>query len=185
MTNLDGCEITFPIVGGIFGVGLLATKLKALADTEQIGPWHIGQWTDFNILQSECDSPPLRMVSAREKPVPAQQTEFASVLMTAHVVLGGPAGCSQTVSTGAWVLTAGEANTNGRRIPSAAAASCLRGREGPLRVTSRRGSRTRPSGQCSTYSDALFLPHHFRGDRVPVSGGVQLGLDSVVVRGAC
>jgi len=47
MTNLDGCEITFPIVGGIFGVGRLATKLKALADTEQIGPWHIGQWTDF------------------------------------------------------------------------------------------------------------------------------------------
>ena len=28
----------------------------------------------------ECDSPPLRMVSARERPVPAQQTEFASVL---------------------------------------------------------------------------------------------------------
>src|SRR5580704_10884687 len=40
-------------------------------------------------------------------------------------------------------------------------------------------------GQCSTYSDALFLPHHFRGDRVPVSGWVQLGLDSVVVKGAC
>src|SRR5580700_1533556 len=38
-------------------------------------------------------------------------------------------------------------------------------------------------GQCSTYSDALFLPHHFRGDRVPVSGWVQLGLDSVCERG--
>ena len=47
MTNLDGCVITFPIEGGIFGVGRLATKLKALADTAQIGPWHIGQWTDF------------------------------------------------------------------------------------------------------------------------------------------
>ena len=47
MTNLDGCVITFPIVGGIFGVGRLATKLKALADTDQIGPWHIGQWTDY------------------------------------------------------------------------------------------------------------------------------------------
>jgi hypothetical protein len=47
MRNLDGCVITFPIVGGIFGVGRLATKLKALSDTEQIGPWHIGQWTDF------------------------------------------------------------------------------------------------------------------------------------------
>jgi len=47
MTNLDGCVITFPIVGGVFGVSRLATKLKALADAEQIGPWHIGQWTDF------------------------------------------------------------------------------------------------------------------------------------------
>jgi hypothetical protein len=47
MTNLDGCVITFPIVGGIFGVGRLATKLKALADTDQIGPWLIGQWIDF------------------------------------------------------------------------------------------------------------------------------------------
>jgi hypothetical protein len=47
MTNLNGCVITFPVVGGVFGVGRLATKLKALADAEQIGPWHIGQWTDF------------------------------------------------------------------------------------------------------------------------------------------
>lgn len=39
MTNLDGCEITFPIVAGIFGVGRLATKLKALADTEQTWSW--------------------------------------------------------------------------------------------------------------------------------------------------
>jgi hypothetical protein len=47
MTKLDGCVITFPVVGGVFGVGRLATKLKALADTKEIGPWHIGQWTDF------------------------------------------------------------------------------------------------------------------------------------------
>jgi hypothetical protein len=47
MTNLDECEITVPVVGGVFGVGRLATRLKALADTEQIGPWHIGQWIDF------------------------------------------------------------------------------------------------------------------------------------------
>ena len=47
MTNLDECVITVPIVGGIFGVGRLATRLKALADTNQIGPWHIGQWIDF------------------------------------------------------------------------------------------------------------------------------------------
>ena len=45
--GLDGCVITFPMLGGIFGVGRLATKMKGLADTEHIGPWHIGQWTDF------------------------------------------------------------------------------------------------------------------------------------------
>ena len=47
MANLDECVITFPVVGGIFGVSRLATRLKALADTKQIGPWHIGQWIDF------------------------------------------------------------------------------------------------------------------------------------------
>lgn len=47
MANLDECEVTFPVTGGIFGVGRLATSLKALADTDQIGPWHIGQWNDF------------------------------------------------------------------------------------------------------------------------------------------
>jgi hypothetical protein len=46
MTNLEECEVTFP-VGGIFGVGRLATRLKTLADAGQIGPWHIGQWIDF------------------------------------------------------------------------------------------------------------------------------------------
>lgn len=46
MTNFDKCEVTFP-VGGIFGVGRLATRLKTLADAGQIGPWHIGQWIDF------------------------------------------------------------------------------------------------------------------------------------------
>ena len=47
MANLDECVITFAVAGGIFGVGRLATSLKALADTDQIGPWHIGQWIDF------------------------------------------------------------------------------------------------------------------------------------------
>ena len=47
MTNLPGSEITFPIVGGIFGVGRLATMLKGLADSGQIGPWHVGYWIDF------------------------------------------------------------------------------------------------------------------------------------------
>jgi hypothetical protein len=47
VTNLDEYEVTFAVVGGIFGVGRLATKLKALVDTDQIGPWHVGQWIDF------------------------------------------------------------------------------------------------------------------------------------------
>ena len=47
MANLDEYEVTFPVTGGIFGVGKLATRLKALADTDQIGPWHVGQWIDF------------------------------------------------------------------------------------------------------------------------------------------
>ena len=47
MANLEECVITFPIVGGIFGVGRLATSLKALLDTDQIGPWQIGQWIDY------------------------------------------------------------------------------------------------------------------------------------------
>jgi hypothetical protein len=66
MTNLDGWLSRFPSWMEFFGVGGLATSLKALADTEQIGPWHIGQWIDFKILQSECDSAPMRMMSARD-----------------------------------------------------------------------------------------------------------------------
>lgn len=46
-TNLDESVITFPVMGGIFGVSRLATRLKALADADKIGPWHIGQWIDF------------------------------------------------------------------------------------------------------------------------------------------
>jgi hypothetical protein len=46
MTNSDECVVTFP-VGGIFGVGQLATKLNALLSAAQMSPWHIGQWIDF------------------------------------------------------------------------------------------------------------------------------------------
>jgi hypothetical protein len=81
MTNLDECVITVPVVGGVFGVGRLATRLKGLVDTEQIGPWHIGQWIDFKLLQSGYDSGPLRIVSARGRPAPAQQAELSSLPM--------------------------------------------------------------------------------------------------------
>jgi hypothetical protein len=47
MPNSDECVITFRVVGGIFGVGRLATKLNELLNSDQIGSWHVGQWIDF------------------------------------------------------------------------------------------------------------------------------------------
>ena len=47
MQNADECVIAFPVVGGIFGVARLATKLNELSGRQQIGPWHVGQWIDF------------------------------------------------------------------------------------------------------------------------------------------
>ena len=46
MANLDERTMTFP-VDGIFEVGELASRLKALADADQIGPWHTGKWIEF------------------------------------------------------------------------------------------------------------------------------------------
>ena len=43
MSASNECVITFPIVGGIFGVGQLASRLNALLSAGQIGPWHIGR----------------------------------------------------------------------------------------------------------------------------------------------
>lgn len=45
--NSNECVIAFPVLGGIFGVARLATKLNKLLDSQQIGPWHVGQWIDF------------------------------------------------------------------------------------------------------------------------------------------
>ena len=47
MTNESACPVTFPVDGGIFGVGRLATRLTALAASHQIGEWHIGHWVDW------------------------------------------------------------------------------------------------------------------------------------------
>jgi hypothetical protein len=47
MQNSDECVIVFPVVGGIFGVARLATKLNELLDSQQIGPWHVSQWIDY------------------------------------------------------------------------------------------------------------------------------------------
>ena len=47
MPNSDESVITFPVVGGIFGVARLATKLNELLKRGEIGPWHVGHWIDF------------------------------------------------------------------------------------------------------------------------------------------
>lgn len=47
MSNQIECVVTFPVGGGIFDVGRLATRLTALAAVHQIGEWHIGHWVDW------------------------------------------------------------------------------------------------------------------------------------------
>ena len=47
MQSSDECLIVSPVVGGIFGVARLATKLNELLDRQQIGPWRVGQWIDY------------------------------------------------------------------------------------------------------------------------------------------
>ena len=44
MVTLSPNIATFPVTGGIFGVGRLATQLKALEGDDQIGSWHVGHW---------------------------------------------------------------------------------------------------------------------------------------------
>ena len=47
VSNENECLVTFPVRGGIFGVGRLATRLTALAASHQIGEWHIRHWVDW------------------------------------------------------------------------------------------------------------------------------------------
>jgi len=76
MTNFNECVITVPVVGGVFGVGRLATRLKALADTEQIGPWHIGQWIDFKHTAIRIRFGSVADRERAGRPAPAQQADF-------------------------------------------------------------------------------------------------------------
>ena len=39
--------VRFAVAGGIFGVGQLATRLKAMESAALIGPWHVGNWVDY------------------------------------------------------------------------------------------------------------------------------------------
>jgi hypothetical protein len=47
MIDVHETVVTFPVAGGVFGVGRLATRLKALESVDEIGPWHVGHWVDF------------------------------------------------------------------------------------------------------------------------------------------
>lgn len=47
MSTLNQREVLFPVRGGIFGVGRLATRLKALTTSRKIGEWHIGRWLNW------------------------------------------------------------------------------------------------------------------------------------------
>jgi hypothetical protein len=47
MTGAVENIVTFQVERGIFGVGSLATRLKALESVDMIGPWHIGNWIDY------------------------------------------------------------------------------------------------------------------------------------------
>lgn len=46
MTGSPDSVLTFA-VGGIFGAGRLASRLKELESVDLIGPWHIGHWIDY------------------------------------------------------------------------------------------------------------------------------------------
>jgi hypothetical protein len=47
MTEHPSNAIMFGVAGGIFGVGRLASRLKSLESINQIGPWHVGHWTNY------------------------------------------------------------------------------------------------------------------------------------------
>jgi hypothetical protein len=47
MTEHPSNVVTFGVTEGIFGVGRLASRLKSLESINQIGPWHVGHWTDY------------------------------------------------------------------------------------------------------------------------------------------
>lgn len=46
MSTENEFVVMFPITGGIFGVGRLASRLTALVAAQRIGEWHVGNWLD-------------------------------------------------------------------------------------------------------------------------------------------
>jgi hypothetical protein len=66
MRDLQGSEITFAVVGGVFGVGRLATMLKGLADSGRIGPSHVGHWINFRHTAIRSNSTPVPAGKSRK-----------------------------------------------------------------------------------------------------------------------
>ena len=47
MTDIPGTVVTFSVMGGIFGVGRLASRLKALESINLIGSWYVDDCIDY------------------------------------------------------------------------------------------------------------------------------------------
>ena len=47
MTDIPDTVLTFSVMGGIFGVGRLASRLKALESINLIGSWYVDDCIDY------------------------------------------------------------------------------------------------------------------------------------------
>ena len=47
MTDIPDTVVTFSVMGGIFGVGRLASRLKALESINLIGSWYVDDCIDY------------------------------------------------------------------------------------------------------------------------------------------
>ena len=47
MTDIPDTVVTFSVMGGIFGVGRLASRLKALESSNLIGSWYVDDCIDY------------------------------------------------------------------------------------------------------------------------------------------
>ena len=47
MTDIPDTVVTFSVMGGIFGVGRLASRLRALESIDLIGSWYVDDCIDY------------------------------------------------------------------------------------------------------------------------------------------
>ena len=62
--------VRFAVTNGIFGVGQLATRLKAMESAAVIGPWHVGTWVGWFASQSGYNS--IVMATAKPQSMPVR-----------------------------------------------------------------------------------------------------------------